>query len=69
MNRNAFDADESTLTPDRRITRKAAGLDALYQERRGRMTGAEYGWCVLCGKNQVHAADGYDTCADCLAQQ
>lgn len=69
MNRHAFDADESTLTPDRRITRKTDGLDALYQQRRGRMTGEEYGWCVLCGRNRVNAAGGYGACTDCLAQQ
>lgn len=69
MNRHAFDADESTLTPDRRITRKADGLDALYQERRGRTPGDEYGWCILCGKNHAPAAGRYGVCEACPAQQ
>ena len=56
-----------------------ARLAELYTERRGRLIepqpqcdpetgdflGPCWGWCSCCGKTQVDAAPGDDTCSDC----
>lgn len=57
-----------------------ARLAELYAERRGHLIepqpqcdpetgdflGPCWGWCSNCGKTQVDAAQGYDTCGSCM---
>ena len=61
---------EATITAD--IIAVEKKLAALYHERRGRLVDgdpARAGWCGACGRNQVDAMDGKDTCMDCLVNQ
>jgi hypothetical protein len=62
---------ETEVTGEIRVVE--AHLEALYTERRGRLvdgtgdgeTAPAYGWCSNCGRVQVCASDGWDTCGTC----
>lgn len=70
---------EAEITAD--VEALEVRLEELYAERRGRLIepqpptgedgeplGPQWGWCAGCGRRQVDAAQGDDTCGDCLGR-
>ncbi|MGO9903909.1 MAG: hypothetical protein ACLP0J_30545 [Solirubrobacteraceae bacterium] len=56
---------------DRQIALLQSQLEQLYRHRAGRLhpTRPGWGWCQACGRELVHAADGYDTCPACTPRR